>query len=126
MRKIGFGIFLIVTMFSCVHVNSVLMDQQNTKQPISPRMVKIYRTADQVPGKYEEIALINANGNSRWTDESELIYKMRNEAARLGANGIILDAISEPSDGAKVVGAFLGVPTSRRGKAVAIFVHWPL
>ena len=40
----------------------------------------------------------------------------------MGANAIILDAISEPSAGAKIAGAFLGYAPERQGNAVAIYV----
>lgn len=34
-----------------------------------------------------------------------------------------LEAISEPSAGAKVAAAVLGTATERKGKAIAIYVH---
>ena len=43
----------------------------------------------------------------------------------MGANAIILDAISEPSAGAKIAGAVFGVGAERKGKAIAIFVFPP-
>jgi hypothetical protein len=84
--------------------------------------VAVYRTADQVPGKYQEVALLNATGESSWTNEAKMINSMRKKAGELGANGIILDAISEPSAGVKVAAAFLGTPAERKGKAIAIYV----
>ena len=48
---------------------------------------------------------------------------MRKKAGKLGANAIILDAMSEPSAAAKVVSyALLGVGGERRGKVLAIYV----
>lgn len=49
-------------------------------------------------------------------------FQMRAKAAEVGANAIILDAISEPSAGAKIAGAFLGYAPERQGKAIAIYV----
>jgi hypothetical protein len=48
---------------------------------------------------------------------------LRKKAGKLGANAIILDAMSEPSAGAKVAAAFLlGTGAERKGKAIAIYV----
>lgn len=54
-----------------------------------------------------------------------MFKKMIKKAGAMGANGIILDAISEPSAGAKVAGAIFGVGAERKGKAIAIFVFPP-
>ncbi len=51
-----------------------------------------------------------------------MIKSQRGKAAQMGANGIILGGIDEPSAGAKVAGAFLGTPVERKGKALAIWV----
>jgi len=48
---------------------------------------------------------------------------MRKEAGKLGANGIILDSLSEPSAGAKIAGAFHGTGAQRTGKVIAIYVY---
>ena len=84
--------------------------------------VAIYRTADQVPGKYEEVAILNASGSTSWTNEAQMNEKMREEAGKLGANAIILDATSEPSSGAKVAAAIFGVDVKRKGRSLAIYV----
>jgi len=41
----------------------------------------------------------------------------------MGANAIILDAVSEPGAGAKMLGAVLGIDTDRKGKVVAIYIY---
>jgi hypothetical protein len=85
--------------------------------------VIVYRTAAQVPGRYEELALLNSTGDAMSTDEAKMFKSMQKKAAELGANGIILDAMSEPSAGAKVAGAIFGVGgADRKGRAIAIYV----
>ena len=49
-----------------------------------------------------------------------MISAMRKKAAKIGANGIILQEIKEASDGAKVAAAVFGVSTNRKGKVIAI------
>ena len=57
------------------------------------------------------------------TNEPQMFESMK--AAEMGANAIILDAISEPSAGAKIAGAFLGYAPERTGNAIAIYVFPP-
>ena len=110
-------------MLGCVRTNATMLGSASAQRAaLAPESVKIYRTAAQVPGKYEEVALLNATGESRWTDESNMMNSMRKKAASLGANAVILDAISEPSAGAKVAGAFLGTGSQRKGRAIAVYV----
>jgi hypothetical protein len=97
--------------------------QRTSRPAITADQVAVYRTADQVPGTYEEAALLNSSGASGWTNEQKMIESMKRKAAEMGANAIVLDSIIEPSAGAKVAAAFLGTPAERKGKAVAIYVH---
>ena len=92
------------------------------RRPIYWDKVAVYRTAEQVPGKYEEVALLIATGDTMWTNEGNMWKSLQKKAGMMGANGIILDATSEPKAGTKLVAALFGVGTERKGKAIAIFV----
>jgi len=87
-----------------------------------PDGVKLYTSPDKVGETYTEVALLNSAGSTGFTTESGMMKSMRKKAADIGANGIIMSGIDEPSAGAKVAGAFLGTGTERHGKSVAIFV----
>ncbi len=110
----------------CVTTNATMLGTARVNRATTNvAMVKLYRTANQVPGKYEEIALLHSKGNFASTNEPQMYESMRKKAAEMGANGVILDAISEPGAGAKVASIFLGVPADRTGKAIAIYVYPP-
>jgi hypothetical protein len=89
---------------------------------VLPADVALYREASQVPRHYEEVALLNSSGDSEFTNEHGMFQSMKKEAGKLGANAVILDALSEPSGGAKVAAAIFGVSAQRKGKALAIYV----
>jgi len=127
MKKNTLVILIISLAFvtSCVSVNATKLGTGSYRQPVPTDEVVVYRTADQVPGRYEEIALLNAKGDSTWSSESGMFNKMKKRAGQMGANAIILDAVSEPSAGAKIAGAIFGVGAERKGKAIAIFVFPP-
>lgn len=107
----------------CVSTNASMLGSTSTTRPkLKPEQVALYRVASQVPGQYEEVALLNSAGDSGFTDESTMFASMKKKAAEIGANGVILDAVSEPSAGAKVAAAIFGVSAQRKGKAIAIYV----
>lgn len=123
MRQRGVSFLLVMALISgCVRTNATLLGTARGRAALSPEGVAIYRTAAQVPGRYEEIALLHSKGPSTATNEPQMFESMREKAAEVGANGIILEAISEPSAGAKIAGAFLGYAAERQGKAIAIYV----
>ena len=124
-NRSGVLVLLLVVLGGCVAVNTTQLGMRTQRAPVPSDQVVLYRTADQVPGKYVEVALLNASGDSFMTNEAKMHKRMREEAGKLGANAVILDAISEPSAGAKVAAAIFGVGAERKGKAIAIFVMPP-
>ncbi len=110
---------------ACVSTNATLLDVAPSarRAPVPAEQVRIYRLASQVPGRYDELALINSEGAHGMTNEKKMLESMRRKAGELGANALILEAITEPSAGAKVAATVFGVSAERKGKAVAIYVH---
>jgi hypothetical protein len=51
-----------------------------------------------------------------------MIESMRDKAAEVGANGIILKGIDEPSALTKVIGQVAQTGSQRKGNALAIYV----
>lgn len=115
-------VIMMLGVAGCVTTNATMLGTAAKRTALSPDSVAIYRTAAQVPGKYEEVALLNSKGPATMTNEPGMFESMKQKAAEVGANAIILDSISEPSAGAKIAGAFLGYAPERQGKAIAIYV----
>jgi hypothetical protein len=108
---------------ACVSTNAALLNPADPVRPkVPPTEVRIYRSFDQVPGKYEEIAILNATGESNWTNEATMLESMRRKAGELGANAVVLNGIDEAGNGAKIAAAVFGTGTQRKGRAVAIWV----
>jgi len=92
------------------------------RSAIAPEEVKIYETAAKVPGKYEEVGIISASGNYDRTNLADMYDAMRREAAKYGANGIILGEVKEPELGDKIVHSMSGFGGKRAGQATAIYI----
>jgi len=116
------AIFGALVITACVSVQSTRLGSSVIRPPDPASAVAIYRSAAQVGAQYEEVALLDAAGDYNYTNEEKMYQKMREKAGALGANGIVLDSISEPTTGAKVAQFFIGTAAQRKGKAVAIYV----
>ena len=108
---------------ACVSTQAVRLGTTAARQPVSPDKVAIYRTAELVPGRYEEIALLSSSGDQSFTSEGQMYDSMRKKAGQMGANAVVLQQVKDASTAAQI-GASLGLSSAdRKGKAIAIFVY---
>lgn len=112
------------------------------RAPVSPEIVQIYTRPPE--GPYEEIARLQSSsqGSFSFTAQSKtdaVINRLKTEAAKLGANGVLLEGIGDESSGAigtgggttsygrsSSVGGGLGVSvgmTRKVGGGTAIYVE---
>jgi len=76
------------------------------RPPINPARVKVYM---EPPRRFDRIAIITKGSGGSWAfdDQSDIdraIQKIRVEAARLGANGIFLQAVENRESGGIGIG----------------------
>lgn len=117
------AVFALSLVTACVSTQAVRLGTAPARPPVPADQVAIYRSAEQVPGRFEEVALLSSSGDQSFTSESQMYASMRKKAGQLGANGVILQQVKDASTAAQI-GASLGLSAAdRKGKAVAIFVH---
>lgn len=105
---------------ACVSVNATEVDPGRSFSPVPGDDVRIFQTEEDVPGEHVEVAILHASGQENWTDQSDMMNEMREKAAELGANGIVVSGIEEPGTGEQIVGALFGTGADREGRALAI------
>jgi len=112
---------LLVSLAGCVSVNKSILDSSFQTQPIPASEVRVFFADDELP-EHVRVAILNASGDSGFTNESQMIDKLREEAGKLGANAIVLEDLREPSAGERAVNAFFGgmATGQRKGGALAI------
>jgi hypothetical protein len=120
MRRLMF--LTCVLSVACVHTNAAVLDVTQRFAPICSDGVKVFSDSSRVGQPYQEVALLNSKGQTGTTSEAGMINSQRQKAAELGANGIILSGIREPSAGTKIAGALLGTGSERKGSAMAIYI----
>ena len=94
-----------------------------TLAPTCADAVPVYPDRDRVPYDYYEVALITAEGNSVYIGNGDLLKSVRNEAAGVGANGVVIDALSASHATVKVLGAAVGSnEADRKARAIAVWM----
>lgn len=105
----------------CVQTQATLLD--GTTYPAVPEdNVVIYLSEADIPAEWKPIAIIHAQGDAQWTRESKMLRAARKRAGELGANGLLIEDINEPSAVAQVAGEVFGTGSTRRGRLIAIRV----
>jgi uncharacterized protein YbjQ (UPF0145 family) len=92
------------------------------RPPIAPSEVRIY---SRPPPAFEEVAILNASKSSAFTTGGQktvdkVIAGLKEQAAKLGANGVILEGFSDSQTGS--VGSGVGSDTVSRNSAVGVGV----
>jgi hypothetical protein len=92
------------------------------RPPISPDQVRIY---SHPPASYQEIAVLDASSKSVFGTGGQktidkVIERLKIEAAKLGANGVILEGFSESETGS--VGTGVGSSSYSGNSAVGVGV----
>lgn len=80
----------------------------NTRAPIDPSQVRLYA---HPPAHYEVVGLINGNSNYEGSGQNgvtDMIAKIKEQAAKLGANGVLLGKMAEQYLGSSGGASYLG------------------
>ena len=90
--------------------------------PISPESVRIYL---QPPEKYEQIATLDASSQGSFAITSQqnmdkAIARLKEEAAKLGANGVLLQGVQDQQSGS--IGTGVGSSSYGPGRSTGVGV----
>ncbi|MGO9037820.1 MAG: hypothetical protein ACLPX1_06390 [Steroidobacteraceae bacterium] len=99
-RLIVLAAWLALGVAACAPSSHIVVG--TVRPAISPSDVKIYL---QPPPAFEEIAVLNASADSMFGTGGQgtvdkVIQRLKEEAAKLGANGVILEGMSDQQTGA--------------------------
>ncbi len=106
------GTFRLVLLFLVIGIactRSAVVPLGAARPATRPEDVRVY--VDPPPRPYEVLGLLTAHSVTGWTqqqDTEKALRKLKEQAASLGANGVLLDAMGGP--GAKPPGAMIVGP----------------
>lgn len=94
-----------------------------TLAPTCANAVPVYASTADIPYDYYEVALITAEGNSVYTGNGDVLKAVRNQAATIGANGVVVDSLRPTHATVKILGAAVGGnDAERKARAIAIWM----
>jgi hypothetical protein len=114
---------LLATGACAIKSNSTDISPSISRNPTCENAVEVYNSRADVPSSYYELAWITAEGNSVWTTDAQLRSEMRKRAAQSGANGIIVNDVSQNKSGVNVLGEAVGAKSATaRASGLAIWI----
>src|SRR5687767_10567062 len=90
-------VILALTLPGCMTHTRPTLTQYVQPQPRAQRTcwtaVRVYVLPESIPGQFETVALLKTDGNA-FTSENALVKGLRQKAAQMGANGLLLQGTS--------------------------------
>jgi hypothetical protein len=107
-------------MAACASSSHVIVG--TPRPPIPPDQVKVYSTP---PPAFEEVAILSASSDSMLTvggqhSLDKVVERLKEQAAKLGANGVILEGLADSQTGS--IGAGGGSDSYSRNSSVGVGV----
>ena len=115
---------LVLLISACATGSSIVTGEK--RAPIDFNLVKLYL---ETPANYEVIGLVKASSDAGWTEQDSVdsaIEELKKQAAKLGANGVLLMATGEQTTMIMVdngYGGFYSIPSTDQtvsGKAIYV------
>lgn len=99
--KIKSGLLILAAGFLLFGCASSAIVVGKVRPPIATTQVKLYL---HPPAKFEEVALLESSSKASWavSDQGKMnvvIERLKEEAAKIGANGVLLNATGDQSVG---------------------------
>jgi hypothetical protein len=90
-------ILLVLLLAGCASGSALVTGE--TRDPIDPSLVTIYRTAPT--GKFEHIGIVKSEAVEMLSEQEAVdraVNELKKQAAKIGANGVILLGVGERQD----------------------------
>lgn len=124
MKKIRILLSLLLPLIltGCASASGTYLITGTQREAIGAESVVIYT---EFPVQYETIGIVTASSDAGWTEQDSLNYavaELKNQAAKIGANGVVIENMGETSSGGMIVSGIY-VPVSAQnvsGKAIYV------
>jgi ABC-type Na+ efflux pump permease subunit len=100
--KFWLSISILLLLTGCATGSSIVVGE--ARKAIDPEQVKLYLEA---PDSFKTIGIVSASSDAGWTEQDSVDYaveELKNQAAKLGANGVLIVATGE--NNSTVIGGY--------------------
>jgi hypothetical protein len=110
-KKISFlGILFLAVVLAgaCVAARGVVLNVGGPVRPaVAPADVRVFLSGAEVPGPFEVVGLLTGRG-SDFTKAGKILVALKDRAAKMGANGIILEKFKGATLGTRAASFLVG------------------
>ena len=119
-----FVVFFSFSLMACTSTNIVRLNP-TIHPPTSYDLITVYEYESQVGAEFEKLAVITVKGSSLWKTKEGLLKKLKEKAAAMGANAVILSTTKKTSAGMVALDVWFtgGLLSKKQYSAIAIYVH---
>ena len=121
------SVFILLTLTACASGSAIVTG--TTRPAVAPATVRLYVDP---PAEYDVIGIVSASSDAGWTEQGDVNYaiaELKRQAAKLGANGVLITATGDRATALLVPqanGTVVSVPASAKTiQGRAIFVRTP-
>ena len=123
MRRFPLAAASLCALAACATATAVLLNPDVKLPPICPDGVVMFTAFDKIGVDYQEIALVEGSMIVDQGGGNATLYAAeRKKAASLGANGLIVGSIREPTETERIAGVLYGETRERLSSATAIYI----
>ena len=118
--KITAVIFLVTVLIGCATGSAIVTGSR--RPPLNPNDVKIYL---EPPASYEIVGLVEAESDVEFSTQAAMdrvFDELKRQAARIGANGVLLTNTGSKTGGAYVIYNIIILDETKTAKGQAIYV----
>jgi hypothetical protein len=122
--KLWLSIPILLLLVGCATGSSIVVGE--VRDAIDPAQVKLYLEA---PDSFDTIGIVTASSDAGWTEQDSVDYaveELKNQAAKLGANGVLIGSTGENNStvfGGYGTGYVYAIPVTEKsvtGKAIYV------
>jgi hypothetical protein len=115
---------ILAVISACMRTRATIVDPGLSLARLCPQAVRLYITPDRIKSPYREVALLHTSEMDRVisTEDRGVIKSMREQSAKLGANGIILSHFEDPEADLTLINASRRPQSQYDNRALAVYV----
>jgi len=120
MRSTAIQLAAVLALTACVHVSAEQITPVGKYEAVPAEEVVVFTGPTELKDRgyqWETVAILFASGSADWTSNQGMLSKLRQEAGKRGANGLLLGEQHEPGLGERLL---FGDAAQRKSQVVAV------
>jgi hypothetical protein len=119
-RPVFVALIALLAATACVSVSKSVLTSSFQANPVATEDVYVFFETDKGYEDCSRVAILHGSGTSDWTNQGQIIDKLREETGKLGGNALLLQSMEEAGTGEKIVSGLFGTRSDTDSDALAL------